>query len=173
MGCYFMWNSFYCLFIWSEYNNIYVIILQLVEITFAATLACAVTLFSTLSHIATTGELACAVCIMVHAGTAGKVVCAGQRKKNSAFSVNIAQTEEFIASVDYSYHQHWLEILKMELYAEVRKNLSFKSQAASSKINKSKLKSISELWNFKRNQWIKSKRQKFSFTFESSVSFCC
>ena len=27
-----------------------------------------------------------------------------------SFSVNIARTEEFIASIDYIYHQHWLDI---------------------------------------------------------------
>ncbi len=30
--------------------------------------------------------------------------------EDSALSVNIAQTEELIASVDYNYHQHCLEI---------------------------------------------------------------
>ncbi len=30
--------------------------------------------------------------------------------ENSAFSVSIVQTEEFIASADYNNHQHWLDI---------------------------------------------------------------
>ncbi len=29
---------------------------------------------------------------------------------NSEKSINIAQTEEFIAQIDYSYHQYWLDI---------------------------------------------------------------
>ncbi len=37
-------------------------------------------------------------------------LCEQDNSENSALSVSIAQTEEFIASVDYSYHQHWLDI---------------------------------------------------------------
>ncbi len=38
-------------------------------------------------------------------------LCEQDNPGNSAFSVSIAQTEEFIASVDYNYHQHWSNIL--------------------------------------------------------------
>lgn len=31
-------------------------------------------------------------------------------QENSAFSANIAHIEEFIASIYYIYHQHWLDI---------------------------------------------------------------
>ncbi len=33
-------------------------------------------------------------------------LCEQDNSENSAFSVNIAQTEEFIASTDYNYHQY-------------------------------------------------------------------
>ncbi len=47
-------------------------------------------------------------CILVYVGTARTAVWADS-SDNSAFSVNRAQTEELIALIDYSYHQHWLE----------------------------------------------------------------
>ncbi len=37
-------------------------------------------------------------------------LCEQANSENSAFSVSIAQTEEFIASIDYNYLQHWLDI---------------------------------------------------------------
>ncbi len=41
---------------------------------------------------------------MVHVGTARTAARAGQTQKT--LSVNMSQTEKFIASFDYSYHQH-------------------------------------------------------------------
>ncbi len=85
----------------SEYNNINEIILQLVEITLPVLFLCS-------QHRAittTSGGLACAL----HYGTFRhcKNSCVSRtNSENSAFSVNVAQTEEFIASTDYSYHQH-------------------------------------------------------------------
>ncbi len=37
-------------------------------------------------------------------------LCEQDSSENSALSVNIAETEEFIASSDYNYHQHCLDI---------------------------------------------------------------
>ncbi len=37
-------------------------------------------------------------------------LCEQDNSGNSAFSVSIAQSEEFIASIYYNYHQHWLDI---------------------------------------------------------------
>ncbi len=37
-------------------------------------------------------------------------LCEQDNSENSALSVNEVQTEEFIASVHYSYHQHLMDI---------------------------------------------------------------
>ncbi len=37
-------------------------------------------------------------------------LCKQDNSENSAFSVSTTQTKEFIASIDYNYHQHGLDI---------------------------------------------------------------
>ncbi len=48
-------------------------------------------------------------CVWVHVGKEERM-CEQEHSESSVFSVNIAQTEEFIASIDYNYYQHWLDI---------------------------------------------------------------
>ncbi len=55
----------------------------------------------------------CFFCNAMHPGTCRHCVngCVSRtNSENSAFSVDIAQTEGFTASNDYNYHQHWLDI---------------------------------------------------------------
>ncbi len=47
--------------------------------------------------------------IFIHVGTKRRAVWAGHLRKLS-FLCKIAQTEEYIASVDYCYQQYWLDI---------------------------------------------------------------
>ncbi len=70
----------------------------------AATLACSISLLSTLSGYYNLRK-ARVQCIMVHVGTARTATRAGQTQKTQ-LSVNTSQTEKFIVSFDYSYHQH-------------------------------------------------------------------
>ncbi len=92
----------------SEDTDINVIILQLVEIMLAATFACTISVLSTLS-----GHYNLESSRFMHYGTCShsKNGCVSSKNlENLAFSVNIAQTEKIIASIDHSYHQHWLNI---------------------------------------------------------------
>ena len=48
----------------------------------------------------------CPQCILVRVGTAARL----HEQENSAFLVSISRTLELLSSVDYIYHQHWLDI---------------------------------------------------------------
>ncbi len=52
------------------------------------------------------------ICDAMHPGTCRhcNMLCEQDKSEISAFSVNIAQSEEFIASTDNNYHQHLLDI---------------------------------------------------------------
>ncbi len=76
------------------------------KITLAVALACAVTVLWTDPCLQPEARTQC---ILVHVNTARTTV-SRTNSENSALSVNIAQTEEFNDSGDYSYHQHWLDI---------------------------------------------------------------